>query len=63
MGYYIKKSSALASVGDVFWTGGTNWSDNNADKKVYANQSTANSKIVNTDGKNGGFAGASVVSA
>ena len=62
MGYYIKKTRALAAVGDVFWTGGDNWSDKNADKKVYANQSTANAKIVNTDGKNGGFAGASVVS-
>lgn len=62
MGYYIKKTSALPSVGDVFWTGGDNWSDTIADKKVYANQSTANAKIVNTDGKNGGFSGASVVS-
>ena len=62
MGYYIKKTSALASVGDVFWTGGNNWSNQIADKKVYANQSTANSKIVNTDGTNGGFSGASVVS-
>ena len=62
MGYYIKKTSALAAVGDVYWTGGSNWSDKIADKKVYANQSTANSKIANTNGKNGGFASASVVS-
>ena len=31
-------------------------------KKVYANKGTADAKIVNTDGKNGGWTGATVVS-
>ena len=35
---------------------------NISNKKVYATKSTADSKIVNTDGKNGGWTGATVVS-
>ena len=31
-------------------------------KKTYANKGTADAKIVNTDGRNGGWKGATVVS-
>ena len=60
MGYYIKKTSIIGRT--VYWTGGSHWSDNISNKKVYANKGTADSKIVNTDGTNGGFKGASFVS-
>ena len=61
MAYYIKKSGALIP-GDVYWTGGSNWSDDISKKKTYVNKSTADDKIKNTDGKNGGFNNAVVVS-
>ncbi len=61
MAYYIKRSGKLSS-GDVYWTGGSNWSDDISKKKTYVNKSTADNKIKNTDGKNGGFDKAVVVS-
>ena len=60
MGYYITKTSVIGKT--VYWTGGSHWSDNISNKKVYVNKSTADAKIVNTDGKNGGWTGATVVS-
>ena len=60
MGYYITKTGAFGKT--VYWTGGSHWSDDISKKKTYVNKGTADSKIVNTDGKNGGFAGSSVVS-
>ena len=61
MAYYIKKPGIL-TPGDVYWIGGSSWSDDISKKKVYANKGTADAKIVNTDGKNGGWKGATVVS-
>ena len=60
MGYYIKKTGLSGKT--VYWTGGVHWSDDVSKKKTYVNKGTADAKIVNTDGKNGGFTGASVVS-
>ena len=60
MGYYIKKTGLSGKI--VYWTGGVHWSDDSSKKKTYANKSTADAKIVNTDGKNGGWTGATVVS-
>ncbi len=34
MAYYIKKSGALIP-GDVYWTGGSNWSDDISKKKIF----------------------------
>ena len=53
MGYYIKKTGLSGKT--VYWTGGVHWSDDSSKKKVYANKGTADAKIVNTDGKNGGW--------
>ena len=60
MGYYITKTGAFGKT--VYWTGGSHWSDDISKKKTYVNKGTADAKIANTDGKNGGFAGSSVVS-
>ena len=60
MGYYITKTGLSGKT--VYMTGGVHWSDDISNKKVYATKSTADSKIVNTDGKNGGWTGATVVS-
>ncbi len=55
MAYYIKKQGLSGKI--VYWTGGNNWSDNIDEKKTYVNKGTADAKIVNPDGKNGGFTG------
>ena len=60
MGYYITKTGLSGKT--VYWTGGVHWSDDSLKKKTYVNKSTADAKLVNTDGKNGGWTGASVVS-
>ena len=52
MGYYITKTGLSGKT--VYWTGGVHWSDDISKKKTYVNKSTADAKIVNTDGKNGG---------
>ena len=61
MAYYIKRAGKL-TPGDVYWTGGVTWSDDITKKKTYVNKATADAKLVNTDGKNGGFNNAVVVS-
>ena len=60
MGYYITKTGTSGKT--VYWVGGVQWSDDVSKKKVYVNKGTADAKIVNTDGKNGGWTGATVVS-
>ena len=51
-----------AGIGDVYYAGGLLWDQTYANRKVYSSKSTADARIVNTDGTNGGFSGASVVS-
>lgn len=61
MPFHIKKPVALGS-GDVYYESGSTWTSTYADRKVYSSKSTADARIVNTDGDNGGFAGSTVVS-
>ena len=60
MAYYIKKPAILVS-GDVFYKGDATWTQDSSQKATYT-QSAANAMIANSDGKNGGFSGATVVS-
>ena len=53
MGYYIKKTGSGKSLLD-------RWSSWSEIKKTYVK--SQHNKIVNTDGKNGGWTGATVVS-
>ena len=64
MPYHIKKPGLPlnAGIGDVYYTGGLVWDQDYSKRKVYSAKSTADARIVNTDGTNGGFSGASVVS-
>ena len=64
MPYHIKKLGVPlnAGIGDVYYTGGLIWDQNYANRKVYSTKATADARILNTDGRNGGFVGASVVS-
>ena len=50
---YIKKPGQLTGK-DVYYTGGHHWSDDINDK-LDMSTSDANAKLVNTDGKNGGW--------
>ena len=60
--YHIKKTSAMPGVGDVYYEADPNqWTDDYSKRKIYTNKSTTENFIKNTDGKNGGFEGASVI--
>ena len=59
MAYYIKKPAILVS-GDVYYKGDATWTQDSSEKATYT-QSAANAMIANSDGKNGGFTGATVV--
>ena len=60
MAYYIKKPAILVS-GDVYYKGDATWTQDSSEKATYT-QSAANAMIANSDGKNGGFSRATVVS-
>ena len=60
MPYHIKKPSALNSSVDVYYIGNKRWTDKYDDRKQYANNPTY--LTTNTDGKNGGWEGCTVVS-
>tara|TARA_B100000927_G_scaffold149007_1_gene120186 strand:+ start:397 stop:582 length:186 start_codon:yes stop_codon:yes gene_type:complete len=60
MAYHIKRPSTLKVGATVYHTGGSNWSEDFSDRKVYNDNPTA--VIENTDGKNGGFSNATIVS-
>ncbi len=62
MPFHIKKQSIIQSDITVYYEGGNKWSDDYADRKQYSAKADADAKLVNTDGKNGGFSNATVVS-
>ena len=64
MPFHIKKAGipANAGIGDVYFKGSSTWTETYADRKQYSSKTTADNTILNPDGKNGGFAGATVVS-
>ena len=59
MAYHIKRPSTLNAGTTVYYTGGSSWSEDDADRKVYYSNPTA--VIANNDGKNGGFSNATIV--
>tara|TARA_B100000035_G_C20676156_1_gene411825 strand:+ start:292 stop:483 length:192 start_codon:yes stop_codon:yes gene_type:complete len=62
MAYHIKKASAIDPNVTVYYAGGNRWSDDYSQRTSFATEGAANAKLVNTDGKNGGWTGATVVS-
>lgn len=60
MAFHIKKPSVLKAGVDVFYLGDRRWTENFADRKQYSDNPS--SLMTNTDGKNGGWTGATVVS-
>jgi len=61
MAYYITKSS-LINGSTMYYKGNRHWSDQPDGKKIYATESDADAEIANTDGTNGGWTGAQIVS-
>ena len=59
MAQIIKKQSAFGTH-TIYYTGGAHWSTDRSKAKSFPNVDLANGEIANTDGKNGGFAGASL---
>ena len=63
MTYYIKKPSILNSSVEMYYIGASQgfarWSDTYSERKQYTNNPTY--LTTNTDGKNGGWIGCSVV--
>ena len=60
MAYHIKRPSTLKAGTTVYHTGGSNWTETFGERKVYSDNPTA--VIANTDGTNGGFSNATIVS-
>ena len=60
MPYNIKKPMQLNSSVDVYYMGDRRWSDDYNERKQYTNNPTYLTN--NTDGKNGGWGGCTVVS-
>ena len=46
----------------VYYAGSRRWTDDYTGRTTYANEADANAQMTNTDGKNGGWSGATVVS-
>ena len=60
MAYHIKRPSSLKEGATVYHTGGASWSEDFADRKIYSDNPSE--LLVNEDGRNGGFANATIVS-
>ena len=61
MAYYITKPSLIGGT-TMYYKGNRHWSDQSSDKKTYTTQADAQAEMVNTDGTNGGWKDAQVVS-
>ena len=46
----------------MYYEGNRQWSDDAANKKDYVDADAANAEMINSDGKNGGWTGAQVLS-
>jgi hypothetical protein len=62
MPYHITRPAKLDSSITLYYHGGNRWCDESVGRVTFATLEEANAKVSNTDGKNGGFANATVVS-
>ena len=60
MAYHIKKPSLINSSINVYYTGNRRGTDDFSERKVYSSDPSGD--MTNSDGKNGGWTGATVVS-
>ena len=61
MAFHIQKSSAVDPDITVYYVKKHHWSDNYDARKTWTSKTTPTNLMVNPDGKNGGWEGASVV--
>lgn len=61
MAFHIQKPSVMIPGTTVYYTGNQSWSDDPSEKKTWASATTPNNLMVNPDGTNGGWSGATVV--
>jgi len=61
MAFHIQRPSAIQVGKTVYYTGNRIWSDDPSEKKTWASATTPTNMMVNTDGTNGGWEGATVV--
>ena len=62
MAYYITKPASIDKSITLYFIGENRWSDDESKKVTYATEELANTAKDNTDGRNGGFVGSTVVS-
>tara|TARA_A100001201_G_scaffold114648_1_gene98267 strand:+ start:1094 stop:1282 length:189 start_codon:yes stop_codon:yes gene_type:complete len=60
MAYHITRPGKLDGR-TMYYHGGNRWSDESIGRVNYSTKAEADAMLVNTDGKNGGFNGATVV--
>ena len=61
MAFHIQKTSAVDSNITVYYVKKTHWSDDYSERKTWETNTTPTNMMVNNDGKNGGWSGASIV--
>ncbi len=65
MAFHIKRTSAADSSKTVYYVkksnGSAYWSDDYSNRKIWETNTTPTNMMINSDGKNGGWAGASIV--
>ena len=61
MAFHIQKPSAIEAGKTVYYTGDRVWSDDPSEKKTWDNSTTPTNLMVNPNGENGGWNGATVV--
>lgn len=62
MSYYITRPAKIDSNVTVYYHGGNRWSDESVGRFAFATLEEANAVVANHNGKNSGFANATVVS-
>jgi hypothetical protein len=63
MAYCIQKPSRIDKNITVYYTGNGRWSDDPSQKARFSTKTAATNLMKNPDGKNGGWSGATIVSA
>jgi hypothetical protein len=61
MAFYATKPSLIDPSITVYYAGGNRWSDQSSEKVTFATREGLDAKVVNLDGKTGGFKNATVV--
>ena len=61
MAYYISKPSRIDENITVYYAGDNRWTADSSQKMTFSTKKSATALIANPDGRNGGWAGSTVV--